>query len=104
MLIICWNLLKLFEIKLILVVIYFRGEFLVVCGDVEGSHGPVSLSGPSTSMPAPAPCQPPHTGSLAPVLPTTPHAAAVAADIPHHYIVSPTLQRSFTAKLIPNNM
>lgn len=49
MLIICRNLLKLFEIKLILVVIFTKREVLVVCGEMEGSHGPVGVSGPSTS-------------------------------------------------------
>lgn len=67
MLIICWNLLKLFEIKLMLVVIYTRGEVLDVCGGVEGSGGPVPVSGPSTSMPAPAPW---------PVPPSTPARAS----------------------------
>lgn len=62
MLIICWNLLKLFEIKLILVVIYTRGEVLVDRGEVEGFLRPVLVSGPSTSVPAAVPCRPPpHT-------------------------------------------
>lgn len=48
MLIICRNLLKLFEIKLILVVIFTRREVRAVRGVMVGSHGPVELSGPST--------------------------------------------------------
>lgn len=49
MLIISRNLLKLFEIKLILVVIFSKREVWVDFGKVEGSHGPVEVSGPSTS-------------------------------------------------------
>lgn len=50
MLIICRNLLKLFEIKLILVVIFSKREVWVVFREVEGYHGPVEVSGPSTSV------------------------------------------------------
>lgn len=55
---------KLFEIKLILVVIFTRREVLVVCGEVEGSHGPVEVSGPSTSATSfPRAAAAPHAGT-----------------------------------------